>query len=159
MAVRLDADPGTWVMGFEYTLINALEGNLRCSAELGHNAALYVEGSASPVALPTLLDAWSEPAMPTADPLVTYAHHFALPYEVQPGETLFLAVQFRGDVDPGQDGCAEGGPVVCVMSCPTEGAETGSHWSFANQPPFSWQELGSLGLFATPFISVWSFEP
>ena len=155
-ATWLDLAPGTHVQNVRYHLYQGPAEPYVCDASLAHTAALYVAHQSEPDADPVVIEQWTARATgPQATGQVVREHTLTLPYVVGPGEHLFVAVQYAGDVDPDPfGGCGQDGPVLCQSTCPNDDTSNLGYWSFAAAPPFSWVSLSDLGLSQIPRVGA-----
>lgn len=155
-ATRLELQPGEVINNVRYSLFHGENNSgLTCDATLAHRAALYIGTQTEPDADPVVIDEWMiGPYNGANNGVVTFERALTSPYEMQPGEFAFIAVQYAGDVqNPLGPRCASGGPVICQSTCPSNGMSEG-FWGNASSPTFNWANLMDYGINGVPQVGA-----
>jgi len=64
------------------------------------------------------------------------------PIRLEEGESLVIGIEMAGDVQEGPFSCAETGETICALTCTGDGSGDTTWWSGAEQPDYSWVDLG-----------------
>jgi len=133
------------VKKIRYLLEGGTSGDIQCRPDLAHRVDLYVATSSSPPADGEVVHQFEIPdASGDLSDRTIYEHVYP-EIELDNGQYLFVSVEMVGEYPD----------VLCLSLCYDPPVESsGSWWSHAAEPPYSWATLESDGVEADIFIEA-----